>query len=46
MDVKPYVEVVMRAIPREHWDDVFYKNAATLFKLEVPAPQESQGDTK
>jgi len=46
MDVKPYVEVVMRAIPREHWDDVFYKNAATLFKLEVPAPQDSQGNTK
>jgi len=34
MKVKPYVEAVMRAIPRENWDDVFYKNAATVFKFE------------
>lgn len=34
MDVKPYVQAVMKAIPPEHWDAVFYKNAAELFKLE------------
>lgn len=34
MDVRPYVQAVMKAIPKEHWDDVFYKNAAELFKLE------------
>ncbi len=34
MDVKPYVEVVMRAIPKEHWENVFYKNAAEVFKLD------------
>ncbi len=34
MEVKPYVKAVMRAIPEQHWDDVFYLNAATLFKLD------------
>lgn len=33
MEIKPYVEVVMKAIPKEHWDAVFYDNAAELFKL-------------
>jgi uncharacterized protein len=34
MEVKPYVLAVMKAIPKEHWDEVFYQNAAELFKLE------------
>ncbi|NBX67939.1 MAG: hypothetical protein EBR01_03120 [Proteobacteria bacterium] len=34
MSVRPYVEAVMKAIPKEHWDDVFYKNAAEVFKLD------------
>ncbi len=33
MEVKPYVQAVMKAIPKEHWDDVFFKNAAEVFKL-------------
>jgi len=35
MSVRTYVELVMRAIPKEHWDDVFYNNAAELFKFET-----------
>jgi hypothetical protein len=31
--VGPYLAAVKRAIPREHWNDVFYENAARLFKL-------------
>ena len=34
MEVKPYIQAVMKAIPSEHWDAVFYKNAADLFKLD------------
>lgn len=34
MEVKPYVQAVMKAVPKEHWDEVFYKNAAELFGLD------------
>lgn len=29
----PYVEAIKKAIPREHWDAVFYKNAQRVFKI-------------
>ncbi len=31
--VKPYIEFVQELIPEEHWEDVFYNNAAKLFKI-------------
>lgn len=34
LKVRPYVEAVARAIPPEHWEDVFYNNAARVFKLQ------------
>jgi predicted TIM-barrel fold metal-dependent hydrolase len=36
LKVKPYIEAVARAIPKEHWDDVFHNNAARVFKLSQP----------
>lgn len=35
LKIRPYVEAVQRAIPKEHWDDVFYNNAARVFKLKT-----------
>ncbi|MBI4249166.1 MAG: amidohydrolase family protein, partial [Elusimicrobia bacterium] len=32
--MKGYIDIFQRAIPRKYWDDVFYLNAARLFKLE------------
>lgn len=29
----PYIEAIKKAIPRKHWDDVFYKNAQRVFKI-------------
>lgn len=34
--IKPYAELIKKAIPKEHWNAVFYQNAATLF-LKEPA---------
>lgn len=34
LKVRPYIHAVQRAIPKEHWDDVFYANAARLFRFE------------
>lgn len=31
--IKPYLEAFKRAIPREHWNDVFYNNAIRVFKI-------------
>lgn len=31
--IKPYLEVIKKAIPKEHWEDVFYNNAVSVFKL-------------
>ncbi|WBW99235.1 amidohydrolase family protein [Oceanirhabdus sp. W0125-5] len=31
--VKPYIEFVKELIPEEHWEDVFYNNAAKLFNI-------------
>ena len=31
--MKPYIEAVKKAIPREHWNDVFYNNAKMVFKF-------------
>lgn len=33
LEIRPYAAAVGRAIPKEHWDDVFYNNAVELFKL-------------
>ena len=35
--IRPYLQAIQRAIPPQHWDDVFYKNAVTLFKIEERA---------
>ena len=32
-DHKPYIEAHKKAIPKEYWNDIFYNNAAELFKL-------------
>jgi predicted TIM-barrel fold metal-dependent hydrolase len=34
--IGPYLRAVQKAIPKEHWDDVFYQNAARIFKLSKP----------
>jgi predicted TIM-barrel fold metal-dependent hydrolase len=31
--IKPYLEAYKRAIPKEHWNDVFYENAVKVFKF-------------
>lgn len=33
--IGPYMKAVQRAIPEEHWHDVFYANAARVFKIET-----------
>jgi len=33
VSIKPYVEAVQKAIPEKHWDDIFYKNAISVFNL-------------
>lgn len=33
---KGYIDVIKRAIPKEHWRAVFYENAKRVFKLPVP----------
>jgi uncharacterized protein len=33
MRIRPYVQLLQRAIPKEHWDAVFYSNAAELFQI-------------
>ncbi|QVK21191.1 amidohydrolase family protein [Mycoplasmatota bacterium] len=30
--IETYIEFIKELIPKEHWDDVFYKNALKLFK--------------
>ncbi len=43
--IGPYLKAVQRAIPKEHWDAVFYENAARLFKFKdqsAPLVQQSQ----
>lgn len=30
--VKPYIDVIKRAVPRKDWEDVFYNNATRVFK--------------
>lgn len=32
--MKDYISAFKRAIPKEHWDDVFYQNARTVFHLD------------
>jgi predicted TIM-barrel fold metal-dependent hydrolase len=32
-DMKSYIWAVKRAIPRDHWKDVFYNNAQAVFKI-------------
>jgi uncharacterized protein len=34
LKIKPYVEVIKRAIPKRYWNEVFYGNAASLFQLD------------
>lgn len=34
LTIRPYLEAVQRAIPKEHWDDVFYNNAVRVFKFD------------
>ena len=34
--VKPYLEAVKRAIPREHWKSVFHDNAVRVFGFKQP----------
>lgn len=36
VETAPYIEAIKRAIPEEAWNDVFYQNAATLFKIQNP----------
>jgi hypothetical protein len=33
VSIRDYLTVFKRAIPKEHWDDVFYKNARRVFKM-------------
>lgn len=37
LDIKPYAQAIQRAIPEEHWNDVFYQNAVDVFKLDQKA---------
>ncbi len=32
--VEPYIAAIAKAIPEEHWDEVFYGNAAKVFKFQ------------
>ena len=34
----PYIRAFKRAIPRQHWQAVFYDNAVRVFKLHPPPP--------
>lgn len=34
VSIGPYIQAVQRAIPKEHWEAVFYKNAAELFQIQ------------
>lgn len=31
--IKPYIELIKKAIPQKHWEDVFYNNAVRVFKM-------------
>ena len=33
VSMRPYIRAFKRAIPRQHWDEVFYGNAVGVFKL-------------
>ncbi len=39
LNIRAYRDAVAKAIPREHWDDVFYNNAVEVFKLDLPHPE-------
>lgn len=34
--MKPYITAIKKAIPEQYWEDVFYNNAAKVFKFSAP----------